>query len=229
MSQGVPNANTSSASATVRTAASAANASPKATATSSVAAARIATATKPSAVSSVLRSGISAQSELERKMHTMSLPDDAPARNGAKSGSSAARKLLKAQHDELGHILADLKAAGPEKWVKRGHWAWYVWPTTKPGMSDPRGTAVQGTSDVAFVLASKPTLRAWTDILAQLARTLAARRSKRCIPSIDHGRIEFFLQEWGSRGYAEAIEREGATEFAEALQAFAKAWKAAAN
>jgi hypothetical protein len=45
--------------------------------------------------------------------------------------SSAAQRLLKAQENALSGVLRQVEEAGPETYVKRDHWAWYVWPTAK--------------------------------------------------------------------------------------------------
>ena len=138
--------------------------------------------------------------------------------------SSGARKLLKAQERELNGILAAMQRAGPENYVKDTHYAWYVWPTTKEGISDPAGAAVKGVADVSFVLSNQPTLDAWTSILANFALAIRARKSRRCIPGIDHGRIEYFLTEWSSDLYRAACAAQ--PDFLKALKEFETAWKA---
>ena len=133
--------------------------------------------------------------------------------------SPAAQRLVKAQAKMLSRILEDVHAAGPEKYVKHSHWAWYVWPTTKEGMSDPLQTAVKDVTDVAFVL-GEPTLDLWAELLEALAAALRARGSRRVFPSIDHGRIEFFLREWGAAHYRQKMP----DKFAAAVDQFAQAW-----
>ena len=141
-------------------------------------------------------------------------------RQGSESkSSSAAQRLVKAQAKTLSGILEDVRAAGPQNYVKNSHWAWYVWPTTKEGISDPLNTAVKGVADVVFVLGA-PTLGTWTALLEVLAAALRARGSRRVFPSIDHGRIEFFLREWGSAEYREKMP----DRFASAFDQFAQAW-----
>ena len=139
-------------------------------------------------------------------------------RQGSESkSSSAAQRLVKAQAKTLSGILEDVRAAGPQNYVKQSHWAWYVWPTTKEGISDPLNTAVKGVADVVFVLGA-PTLGTWTALLEVLAAALRARGSRRVFPSIDHGRIEFFLREWAE--YREKMP----DRFASAFDQFAQAW-----
>lgn len=132
--------------------------------------------------------------------------------------SKSAQRLVKAQKQTLNGILASVHAAGPDKYVKNDHWAWYVWPTTKEGMSDPCNTAVKDAVDAAFVL-KQPTAETWTALLEVLAAALRARGSRRVFPSIDHGRIDFFLKEWSEY---RAILPSG---FAAALDQFGQAWR----
>ena len=73
-----------------------------------------------------------------------------------------------------------------------------------------------------------PTRAAWTevlDVLAQAVRSRSKGHGKRVFPSIDHGRIDFFLKEWSAQSYQEAMKAQ--PEFAAAWQAFAAAWKGA--
>ena len=51
-----------------------------------------------------------------------------------------------------GARAASITAADPASYVKRTHWAWYVWPTAKVGFSDPEETAVTTLTDVEAVL-----------------------------------------------------------------------------
>lgn len=162
---------------------------------------------------------------LSRRVANLGL-EPASSRASA-SVSPAATRLVKSQSAELAGILKSVRAAGPEKYVKREHYAWYVWPTTKEGMSDPRQTAIKSKADLKHVLAA-PTVGVWADMLDALAEVLSTRRSRKPIPSIDHGRIEYFLQEWSSEAYRKEA-RETAPTLAAAVERFATAWKAAAH
>ena len=55
--------------------------------------------------------------------------------------SSAAQRLLKAQENALSGVLRQVEEAGPETYVKRDHWAWYVWPTAKARGVPPHSSA----------------------------------------------------------------------------------------
>ena len=138
--------------------------------------------------------------------------------------SAAACRLVEAQKQRLGDILADVRSAGPQQYRKRGHWAWYVWPTAKEGMSDPQNTAVKSVTDVVHVL-SAPSLPLWVEVLEALTESLRVQRSTGIFPSIDHGRIEHFILEWSSAGHRDAMQRT--PNFASAVDSFAQAWNAA--
>ena len=170
----------------------------------------------------------STSSSLANRMAALDLAGSSKkASVGATSVSAGARRLLKAQEAKLAKIIADVKSAGIEKYVKHDHWAWYVWPTTKEGMSDSAQVAVKNAEDVAFVLAA-PTCAAWTECLDILAQAVRSRKNgKRVFPSIDHGRIDFFIQEWSASDYQEAMKAQ--PEFAAAFEAFFSAWKEAGS
>jgi len=137
------------------------------------------------------------------------------------SASTAAQRLLKAQNEALGAILMKVRDAGPS-YVKSGHYAWWVWPTTKEGLNDARRTAVLNASDVAYVLGG-PAAGVWTQLLDAFAQLLESRRDRRCFPTIDHGRIDYFCIEWSSPEYREAMK--DAPRFAKAVERFASAWR----
>jgi hypothetical protein len=140
---------------------------------------------------------------------------------GHQKPSAAARRLVKAQ-DQLAAILQQVRAASPDKYTKHGHWAWYVWPTTKEGVSDPCSTAVVNAADAAFVLSSASTRANWTALLEELAKALRTRATRRVFPSVDHGRIDYFLREWSRDEYRERMR--GFQAFTAAVDAFGKAW-----
>ena len=142
---------------------------------------------------------------------------------GTQLVSLGAKKLVKQQQEALPRILSAVKSAGPSKYVKNDHYAWWVWPTTKPGISDPLQTSVSNLDDVTYVLAG-PALSTWTALLSNFAEALRARRSRRVFPSIDHGRIDYFIKEWSSPSYISIVQRS-APEFGRAFEEFAKAWQ----
>lgn len=129
---------------------------------------------------------------------------------------------MQAQRTSLPTILSKMQRAGPERFEKTGHWAWYVWPTRKEGFSDPRCTAVVDLDDVRFVLASTETREAWEPILEGLVDALRVQKTKRFLPSIDHGRIDFFCKEWSAEEYQEVMA--GYPRFRDACDAFCREW-----
>lgn len=144
----------------------------------------------------------------------------------AQQASQAARRLVKAQTERLPGILRGIRAAGSANYVKHDHWAWYVFPTSKEGISDPCSTAVKGRADIQYVLASHMLLD-WTAILEALATALRERGSRRVFPSIDHGRIDYFIREWSDDTHLAQLE--SAPQFAAAVAEFAKAWEVTAS
>ena len=161
--------------------------------------------------------------ELERKSAETDVPKQAAVDEVLVS--AAARRLLEAQRSELGGILLDIQSAGPPRWRKKGHWAWYVWPTNKVGFSDPLETAVEGDDDALYVLACETTREAWRRILLGLSDALQAQRTRRIIPEIDHGRIRFFAVEWTEPSRQRALCTH--PRFASALSRFLAEWEAA--
>ena len=150
----------------------------------------------------------------------LAVPSRAPA-----LVSPACLRLLKAQQLELSGILRAVRTAGPHKYVKNDHYAWWVWPTRKAGVNDPRRTAVESFEDARNVLAA-PSVRVWAELLDALADALNERKSRAVFPSIDHGRIGYFIEEWACDEYQKEARR-AAPDFATAFERFASAWKAA--
>ena len=137
--------------------------------------------------------------------------------------SPGAHRLVKAQMEALPGILSEVRAAGPDRYVKNGHYAWWVWPTTKPGVNDHRKVSCDNASDVAFMMTG-PSVGVWGDLLDAFAKALITRNSRRVFPSIDHGRIDFFCKEWSSVEYKACMKAQ--PEFAAAVERFRNAWAA---
>ena len=138
------------------------------------------------------------------------------------TGSVAAQSLLAAQADAFPSILKSLKKEGPNKWRKRGHWAWFAFPTTLQGANDCRGTAVKDEGDAALVLSNDETRDQWAQVLHGIANSVQAQRTRRVLPGADHGRVDYFLADWCEK-YAELTPEW--PDFHAALQHFAEAWK----
>ena len=162
-------------------------------------------------------------SEVEQRLAR--LTTDSTSAHGSGQPSGSARALVRAQQDTLRGILSGLHKASPESWSKHSHWAWYVWPTDKVGMSDPRETGLHSADDVKFVLSHVATVADWTAILKAIARVLEAQGNRRSIPPIDHGRIAGFLNEWQQDAYRKCAPQG----FLDAVKAFETAWTSAGS
>ena len=102
------------------------------------------------------------------------------------------RNLIEKQKREFPNILDDLHENGR----KTGHWAWYVWPTEKEGLSEPFPKSSIAPTDVELFL-SQTDIEQWTLILRLISDLLEHAHSRsEIIPKIDHGRIEFFFLFW---------------------------------
>ena len=135
-----------------------------------------------------------------------------------------AQRLVQEQQRHLARIANDIRGAGADRYRKRDHWAWYAFPTSKPGNADPRNTAVLNTNDARFVLGNAETRTAWIAVLQGLGSAIRAQRSRSVLPSIDHGRVEFFVKEWrDERLFAPAVRDHA--DFAEALKLFTASWQ----
>ena len=141
--------------------------------------------------------------------------------------SPEAQRLLKAQRSHLTNILRSIETVGPAKYRKSDHWAWYVWPTTKVGYSDPKETACVDAHDIEYVLACEETRATWTSILDSLTACLHAQQRKSFLPSIDHGRIDYFVKEWVDDMHAPLVAAY--PQFQSALQGFVQAWQGASG
>lgn len=138
--------------------------------------------------------------------------------------SENARRLIQAQKANLPKIKSAVRERTHKKYKKQTdeHWAWYVWPTRKPGRSDPERTGITNLADAAFVLKG-PTGTMWTQTLVELTRVLGAQRTKDVFPRADHGRIDNFVREWvRERSYDEVLTEF--PNFRDAVSTFATEW-----
>ncbi len=95
-----------------------------------------------------------------------------------------------AQADAFPNILKSLEREGPNKWRKRGHWAWFAFPTPLQGAKDCRGTAVKDEDDTALVLANDVSRDQWAQVLQGIANSVRAQKTRRVLPTVDHGRVD---------------------------------------
>ncbi len=105
--------------------------------------------------------------------------------------NKAVERLLNKQHEICSNILRELKQYGQ----KKTHWSWYIFPTNKPGISDPLQTYI--TKDTALILLNSASPK-WRICLEQIV-TLAIEkkyRLEKVLFDIDIGRVVFFIKFW---------------------------------
>lgn len=137
-------------------------------------------------------------------------------------GSQAATRLIAAQRQAFPDILKGMNKEGPGKWRKRSHWAWYAFPTTLEGASDFKRTAVENARDAQFVLANAEVRDMWTAVLGGITRAVVTQSTRKVLPAIDHGRVQYFLADWRDK-YPDVTSAY--PEFHKTLHEFAAAWE----
>ena len=79
---------------------------------------------------------------------------------------------------------------------KRRHWAWWVFPTTKTGISEPYPeSCVTRVTAPFLVLTEMATL--WREILEIIIALVAKERLDKILPPVDHDRVYYFCELWG--------------------------------
>jgi hypothetical protein len=147
----------------------------------------------------------------------------------AVAASAPAQRLVREQFRTLGRVRDAIRSAGVRRYRKYDHWAWYAFPTTKSGDSDPADTALRDAADARAVLSTPEPRGAWTAVLELLANACEAQRTRHVLPAIDHGRVRFFVQEWAR---PDGVFHQVAAEhprFEQALMRFAKVWDSLAG
>eukprot|EP00746_Dinoflagellata_sp_MGD_P127371 gnl/MRDRNA2_/MRDRNA2_61965_c0_seq1.p1 gnl/MRDRNA2_/MRDRNA2_61965_c0~~gnl/MRDRNA2_/MRDRNA2_61965_c0_seq1.p1 ORF type:complete len:182 (+),score=28.47 gnl/MRDRNA2_/MRDRNA2_61965_c0_seq1:100-645(+) len=114
-------------------------------------------------------------------------------------------RLLEAQAERLPGIIREL-----ERGHKKGHWIWYVFPTSMPGNCDPRATYVTPLT-VGNLFEDPATEQQWQRALELICEQVQNDHMK-ALPRIDHGRIHHFIKEWkklnhGSSWMSEVVSR----------------------
>ena len=97
--------------------------------------------------------------------------------------------LLVRQAEHMPRALRELKQHGR----KTSHWAWWAFPTEKEGFSEPEPKTAVTPASARVVLARAP--GAWREVLEEVCR-LTATHGSEVLPSIDHGRVDFFCRFW---------------------------------
>mmetsp|Transcript_12362 Transcript_12362/g.23270 ORF Transcript_12362/g.23270 Transcript_12362/m.23270 type:complete len:134 (+) Transcript_12362:85-486(+) len=99
------------------------------------------------------------------------------------------KALQRAQDDQLPEIIREL-----ERGRKRGHWIWYVFPTSMPGMADPRDTFVTA-STCKGLFEDEGRAANWQKAM-ELVCDQVEKDGMVALPRVDWGRIHYFLKEW---------------------------------
>lgn len=98
--------------------------------------------------------------------------------------------LVERQHSKLAEIKRELDQHGR----KTSHWAWWVFPTDKEGNADPYATRVTEAT-AGMLLAERSTAGQWRTVLERICDLVEAD-GVHVLPSIDHGRVFFFIRFW---------------------------------
>ena len=108
-------------------------------------------------------------------------------KNLEKMAQQAALTLLvERQAKFLPAALEELRANGR----KQSHYAWWLFPTEKPGRCEPSPRTYVTVQTARLLLEQAPTV--WRTLLEEVAR----RGYCKVLPSVDHGRVGFFIEFW---------------------------------
>lgn len=101
--------------------------------------------------------------------------------------------LIKRQEGALPSAKQELRRYGR----KTGHWAWWAFPTEKPGSAEPHPRTKVTVHTAPHLLSRAPP--EWREVLELIADLVEkAGDISSVIPSIDHGRIIYFIKFWRS-------------------------------
>lgn len=122
--------------------------------------------------------------------------DPIPVKTSELSPEQVAHALIIKQKVEFPKILKELQ----DNKKKVSHWIWWVFPTEKPGDSEPGPKTYVNLSNVEYIV-SNANMDAWAQILEEINKVLkvsipAGTPSPDIIPKIDHSRIHYALQFW---------------------------------
>lgn len=94
--------------------------------------------------------------------------------------------LVERQAKHLPSALQELRSVGH----KRSHYAWWLFPTGKPGRCEPWPPTCVTPETAPLLLADAPAI--WRELLEEVAN----RGYRKVLPKIDHGRVVYFIQFW---------------------------------
>jgi hypothetical protein len=145
----------------------------------------------------------------KRKKGTIStiiVPKDL-SENSSKTREQNLDILIKKQNYAISHY--NLNNIDKNTWVKYGHWAWWIWPHGREGVSedDPK-TSVTSVDEAAYLINSGD-FNNWMKSLEDIIDAVQIQKNNhtRPIDSIDHNRIKCFLQDWHNKYFT--IEMRG--------------------
>jgi hypothetical protein len=107
--------------------------------------------------------------------------------------------LIKRQNEKCHSILNELT----KHKQKTSHWAWWIFPTEMPGASEPPPATCVSSKEAAIELLARAP-KEWRLVLEKIAELVRATSKKPhhrmtlsgVLPSIDHGRVTFFVRFW---------------------------------
>ena len=149
---------------------------------------------------------------------------DSKIKNNIKM-SLEAKRLLQKQLLILPSISNSIQKIGVKNYRKNDHWAWYVFPTTKVGSSDPAKTALCNETDALLLLNHTELRKIWTIVLHLLTSACYIQKTRNILPTIDHKRVELFIKEWTHPDGIFVRAASAHTKFNKVLLQFAQVWK----
>lgn len=95
--------------------------------------------------------------------------------------------LILRQEKECPRIVHELQVHGR----KTSHWAWWVFPTEKPGMSEPKPATAVTRENAKDLFKRAP--RAWQEALELIVELGEKKGLHEILPTIDHPRVSYFV------------------------------------
>lgn len=95
--------------------------------------------------------------------------------------------LILRQNKECPRIVHELQVHGR----KTSHWAWWVFPTEKPGMSEPKPATAVTRENAKDLFKRAP--RAWQEALELIVELGEKKGLHEILPDIDHPRVNYFV------------------------------------
>lgn len=105
---------------------------------------------------------------------------------GRVSDVACVEMLAEAQNIAKADIERDLRRK-----TKRGHWAWYIFPTSRPGKSDPMEVRIATPLSAWMAAHTSPTSKWWRRTLLKVVQ-----KGRQFMDPADRGRMSAFAYEW---------------------------------